>query len=815
MIHTLKALIGLNWTLFRNALFPGKSKTGYKPAIPPRKQGNRLFIILMFIIFLSQGFFLSHEITSKAKIRIYENEHPNKVLVDRALLESIENKSTSEPTEDISDEMILDEIISDDFVLVETNLNRETYGFKDLIMEDVQVHFEQYGHSGFYFIDDVEHYTELSVYKYGSYIFYLLCFIFVCLLFNSLSSHLLLIKQQTGKDDMFKYLPVKGSVVLLGGFFSKSMMRILAWFTVFPLVTVVINSLGYSYGIAIPSAIAFTLFFSSMISGVEIVLDTWLRYAAPKRVVNAFQKIFAILGVLSIYTLMAVFYSRSVEQWIYEKVTPFLSEGNFLGWVFEHDQNLILLISISLIGAIVAGVFGCNISGKILDGGITYSLNEQNARVLEHDVEEKSLWDFEKLTLLRNRGIATQILIIPFVFIAFQIFTNPEVTQDVKFRSLCALGVGSGAYACILTISRIFTIEQKGLWIIQTLPCDISDYFNRRERLWRIVGSFVGGVIIIFGLFWRQAFSADQITLAILSLVGVWTVGRVVNGIMMGSPELSMNEEKPNTFTPKTGKMYLAMLVAGVFTTLVYKENLWGLCVANFICWLLGQAIWERQRVCYRYMFDPSEKAPKVWSVSTSLWLVVAFFSFQTLGLILFMDLPSPAWTLLSSFVFGGLFTLILSTWLNARMSKPLPSMSEGVLKGSMAIAATVGGAGICLAIAQLWLSLLHQIGISLPESDVYLFQQWPMLVLIVVAAPLLEEPIFRGKIFKVMKTTWSVKKSMIVSSLLFAVVHPGFSFLPVFCVGLTCAWLYQKTGKLTYSILLHALYNFGVVCYS
>ncbi len=805
LLSTLRALIGLNLTLFRNSVFARRSRVGYKNAVSPRKASKPVIVVILIAFFLFQGFTMSHSVVDSARVRIYNDSFPDKKLIDRSLIKEFERRNGLEGN--------VENKGNDFFDLKYTNRRRSRYGFNDVKMDGLQAHYKQFGASGFYTIHDVEKYVKSDqASSFGSYVWVVLVFTFVCLLCNALSAHLLIIKQQSGKDDMLSYLPIKGSVVLLGSFCSRSAMRILAWLAVFPLMTVVIKTLGHSYLIAVPSALLFTLLYSAMISGVEIVIDTWLRYAAPKRLVNIAQKLFAVLGILGMYGVLAMFFSRTVDQWIHEKLAVVFGENNYLGWVFSQESSIILLNASLFIVAVIIGTVGCWLAGKILDGGITYSLNEQGERLSETDSREKSLWQFEKLALLRTPGIAIQIIIIPVVYIMFQVFVNPSIIEDVEFRTLCALGVGSGSYACILSISRIFSLEQKGLWIIQTLPCDISEYFNRRERLWRIIGAFVGGAIIVFGVFWRHAYSVEDLALAALSLIGLWMVGKVVNGIMMGNPESDTREEATKVYTPKMGKMYLAMFVAGTFTALVVAERLWGLCVVNFIFWLLGSAIWDRQRVCYRYMFDPTEKAPKEWSVSSGLWLVVAFFGFQTIGLVFFMALPSPEWTLLASFIFGGVLTLVVAMLMGRKMNEPLRAIAKGELAIFKVVTITVGLAVACLVIAKCWLWSLVVVGVTLPESTVDI-SYWPMVILIVFAAPLLEEPIFRGKIYRAMQTAWSVKKSMLISSLLFAVVHPGFSFLPVFCLGLACAWLYQKSGSLKYSILLHALYNFGAVC--
>lgn len=578
IFKTLRALIGLNLTVFRNSLFPRRSRIGYKNAVSPRKGGKPILSILLMVFFLYQAFTMSHSLVKSAKLGIYTDAFPHRELVDEALINELGRRGSIADS-DLS-LISLENKEGDLFNLTYINSKREAKGLSELSIDEIQAHYTKFGVSGFYTISDVDQYTDQDQARlFGSYVLIVLIVIFGGLLCNALSVHLLIIKQQSGKDDVLSYLPIKGSVVLLGSFCSRTVMRILAWLTVFPLMTVVIQTLGYSYLVAITSALLFTLFFSVMISSVELVVDTWLRYAAPKRVVNIAQKIFAVLGVVGLYGVLAIFYSRTVDQWIHKKLEVLLGDENYLGWVFSQESNLIILIATVLLTAVILGTLGCWLAGKILDGGITYSLNKQGERLSETDSREKSLWQFEKLALFRNPGIAVQIIIIPLVYIIFQIFVNPSITDDVEFKSLCALGVGSGSYACILSISRIFSLEQKGLWVIQTLPSDLSEYFNRRERLWRIVGTFVGGSIIVFGLFWRHAYSAENLALAALSLVGLWTVGKVVNGIMMGDPEFGTRDEAANVYAPKVGKMYSAMLVAwGIHCVGEFRKPLGTLC---------------------------------------------------------------------------------------------------------------------------------------------------------------------------------------------------------------------------------------------
>jgi hypothetical protein len=88
----------------------------------------------------------------------------------------------------------------------------------------------------------------------------------------------------------------------------------------------------------------------------------------------------------------------------------------------------------------------------------------------------------------------------------------------------------------------------------------------------------------------------------------------------------------------------------------------------------------------------------------------------------------------------------------------------------------------------------------------------WKTMVLMVVAAPIIEELLFRGYVFRVMQRAWSPHNAIAASALLFAIVHPGLSFPPVFVLGLATAWLYFRWQKLWPGMLLHAGYNAAIL---
>ena len=78
-----------------------------------------------------------------------------------------------------------------------------------------------------------------------------------------------------------------------------------------------------------------------------------------------------------------------------------------------------------------------------------------------------------------------------------------------------------------------------------------------------------------------------------------------------------------------------------------------------------------------------------------------------------------------------------------------------------------------------------------------------------VVAAPILEELLFRGIILDGMLKRYSPAKAILLSSMLFGLVHINpVQVVNAFFLGLLLGWMYWKTGSLRPSMLMHAANN-------
>ena len=84
------------------------------------------------------------------------------------------------------------------------------------------------------------------------------------------------------------------------------------------------------------------------------------------------------------------------------------------------------------------------------------------------------------------------------------------------------------------------------------------------------------------------------------------------------------------------------------------------------------------------------------------------------------------------------------------------------------------------------------------------------VLVLIaVVLAPIIEELIFRGCLYRFLKSQTAILPAQIISGILFSLMHANiFSFLPLALIGVLLARVYEKTGSILVSIWFHAFFN-------
>lgn len=108
-------------------------------------------------------------------------------------------------------------------------------------------------------------------------------------------------------------------------------------------------------------------------------------------------------------------------------------------------------------------------------------------------------------------------------------------------------------------------------------------------------------------------------------------------------------------------------------------------------------------------------------------------------------------------------------------------------------------------------LSHLGEIFKGFSELAQYMFDQniWLEIIAMVVMAPIVEELLFRGLIYKRCQDYWGEKIAIVVSALIFGLYHMNVvQGIYAFCLGYVLAFMYMKFKNLWIPILFHGIAN-------
>jgi len=84
----------------------------------------------------------------------------------------------------------------------------------------------------------------------------------------------------------------------------------------------------------------------------------------------------------------------------------------------------------------------------------------------------------------------------------------------------------------------------------------------------------------------------------------------------------------------------------------------------------------------------------------------------------------------------------------------------------------------------------------------------WPMIVMVVVLAPIAEEILFRGYLFSALSASLSMWATQLVTATLFGLVHGLGHAIPIGVLSLLFGYLRQRYRSLWPSIMAHMVHN-------
>ncbi|MDQ3367255.1 MAG: CPBP family intramembrane metalloprotease [Myxococcota bacterium] len=608
-------------------------------------------------------------------------------------------------------------------------------------------------------------------------------------------------------------LPISARALFLAKTIEYALLNAVSWIFHFSLLVVVLWTVGYRWW-AVPLAIGATLYSNVIIAVSRLLLETWLRKRMALPRLKNIQAVCTALGTLS---MLALYMCSS-------RTLPF--ELSALAVIPEHAVRwLPWSLPVTLVAGGPAAV---GAGAAMLVGGV--ALTAAGVRLGEHLVRDglivgagayrgergaapaasrrwfRGIVDRELVLLLRDRNLLLQTLILPILVIAFQIGLNPAVfagaTHDARHASALAFGIG--AFVLMGGGFMALSNEGKALWLLFTFPQRIDQVLLRKATVWGSAAALYTLGIIVAVAVLSGGLDLEAVIGSVMALVGIaiFAVIAVGMGILATNP---LAEEVQRKVRPTV--MWTYMALAALYGYGFYAPH-WNKLVLGILCALLAFAIWQTVRDRAPLLLDPIHQPTPQLALSDGLIAVLGFFVFQSAIAVAGRRAGAPPEQMtLIAFVAAGVLVTLIALYVVWRRQVPNILSTLGI-RGSPQARSQLASVllGVVLGAGAGSLGRLYQSLVLDAERTTAV--PTALAVLAVIAAPLCEELIFRGLVFRGLRRSSHLAVAMIASAALFAIVHPPASFVPVFGLGLVTAFSYERTHRLIAPVCAHAVYN-------
>lgn len=671
--------------------------------------------------------------------------------------------------------------------------------------------------------------------------------LFVALLLTTLGNA----NQDLGKVDwttewLFSF-PATARTLFAAKTFEYAFLNPFAYFSVLPMAFVALWGAGFGWN-AIPLALATTVYISAIQAALRLYCETWLRVRCSLSATKNVQAACTALGIIAFYTLLYLVLADAPPDWF--RATVF-AVPDAIAFVPPCAPVLLLqsgasvgytLLALAVL-AVALGALAVQGAAELVRGGLVpasgpYASRDRHAALGEPRPRWlRGVLGKELRLFVRDRNFLVQTTVVPLLVIGFQMMLNPQWLDAAggNFDHGATIAFGIGAYAVLSGGLSVITNEGQTLWLLYTFPHRIEEILRRKVALWAGVGlTYAGAVLLLLTLRGGGHSGWALLSGSILALVGVVIYASIAAGLGVLGARLHAQRVQRRM---RQSSVYLYLMLASLYSYGIYASA-WSSKIAIVVlCTLLACAIWQKVHDQIPFLLDPNDAPPPSISSSDGLIAALVFFVVRglTAGAMQIASRPSgadksaalPSLTisqLTIAFVIAGVVTLGgylayfaarripnlmaalgLAEGADQRFRAPIP---YGIALGLPAAALGIG----YLQLLEHWPALQGLgaesplLGADGPNA------RWWMAGLAVVAAPLVEELLFRGILFRGLRRSFRAVWAVLASAAVFAIVHPPVSWIPVFGLGVITALAVERTRSVWSAVLVHAIYNATVI---
>lgn len=620
-----------------------------------------------------------------------------------------------------------------------------------------------------------------------------------------------------------------GEYVALNGFL---------WLMMTPYLFCLFLAAGRGW-LAVPLALGFAILQAICMATVRLVAECWLRrHVSPGGIKNV-QAACTILGM----SLLMGCFAIPTNQWLLRRsIEAGAIAGMPLFWLPSgwpaaacHRGLLVPVVAGAAAAAglvLVAGLWAAGAltrDGLVTAGAALVGARQpaaRRARTGGIGIATKDL-----LLLLRDRNFLVQTLVVPLAMAGGQLVVNAEdaVAAIASPTHGPAIAFGLGCYVLLFSAIQVLGAEGQGLWLLYTVPRRLDDLLVRKAAVWGGIALVYTTAVLLVSARWQETISFDFVVAAAMAVVGVFLHAFLAAGI--GTLATDPLETDPRR-RAHPESMFMFMLLAAFYGYAIYTPSLWQKLAQLVLSTVLAVAVWQKVRDQLPYLLDPVSAPPPRIGLADGMVAAVAFFVLQgVIAVVLTLSEAPLAPGAILLVAFAGAGAVVTGATLVAFHRRGVPELLEqvGVRPGPCgdgmgAVASlTVGLATGAAAIGVVWLylAIVPRVPMLLAlarEQKAQLAAQenafgfgW-IALLGILAAPLCEEYIFRGLVYRGLRRTSSAAIACVASAALFAIVHPPISVVPVFGLGIACGLAFEWTKSLLAPIAAHALYNAVVI---
>lgn len=619
--------------------------------------------------------------------------------------------------------------------------------------------------------------------------------------------------------------PVRTHSLLTAKALEYTLLQPFAWLTIFVLLLQLLLALSQPYAVWL--AAVSTLATCALVGCTRLWLETWLRLRWSLRTMRTVQAAGSIAGLLALALVAAACFGEATPGWFVDLAAALPTWASSLptAWplAWANGNGWVVVPALGATACLIAALLRTTErhlqAGTMQSGGVdARGRGTENGRApLERPL---GIMRKDLLMLQRDRNFFVQTLVVPSLFIGMQMILNPGM-RVVAESTVALMAYGIGTYAVMAGGFQVLGAEGRALWMLYALPHTLGSMLRTKAQLWATVAvGFSLLALLIAALPLRSAAEIGPLILdGAFVGAGTWCVAHIAAAIsILGTrPEADHVPREP-----KGRYVYLFFVLAGTYAFSLRSSDLAIRIPGLLVFATLSLSIW--QRACDRlpWLLDPRSELRRDIGLYDGAVALVWFFILQ--AVIVLIAIASTLGFNLThvffAFSLAGAISLTVSWFLMSMRGVDVP-LALGLVRpaGEGRGRAMLKGATLGLAAGAIGIAYIH----LMREIDAFEFTPHPptqaghlvLVLLAVVAAPIVEECLFRGMIFSGLRRAFPFPAALLWSTALFAAVHPMQSWLPVFLMGAAAAWIFHRSRYLPAAMATHAIYNLIVVVFA